>query len=40
MAVTDLEHVSDGQWLRGGLTENNIRNKVTDYFLTYAGAFP
>jgi len=32
--VTGLEDVPDGQSVRGGLTANNIRNKVVDYFLT------
>jgi hypothetical protein len=38
MSVTGLEHVPDGQSIRRGLTENNVRNKVADYFLTDAGA--
>ena len=32
MTVTGLEDVSDGQLVRGGLTANNVRNKVADYF--------
>jgi hypothetical protein len=35
--VTDLEGVPDGQSVCGGLTANNIRNKVADNFLTDAG---
>jgi hypothetical protein len=35
---TGLEDVPEGQSIRGGLTVNNIRNKVADYFLTDAGA--
>jgi len=39
LTVTDLEDVPDGQSVRGGgLTANNVRNKVADYFLTDAGA--
>ena len=37
VTVTGLEHVPDGQTVRGGLTANNVRNKVTDYFITDAG---
>jgi len=37
MTVTGLEDVSDGQSVRGGLTANNVRNKVADYFLTDDG---
>jgi len=40
MTVTGLEDVHDGQPVRGGLTANNVRNKVAEYFLTDAGAFP
>ena len=40
MTVTGFEDVSDGQSVRGGLTANNVRNKVTDYFLTDDGAVP
>jgi len=37
---TGLEDVpEEGQSVHGGLTANNIRNKVADYFLTDAGAF-
>ena len=40
--MTGLEDVPDGQSVRGvggwGLTVNNVRNKVADCFLTYAGA--
>jgi hypothetical protein len=36
--VTGLEDVPDRRSVRGGLTANNIRNKVADYFLTDAGA--
>ena len=36
--MTCLEDVPDGQSVRGGLTANNVRNKVADYFLTDAGA--
>jgi len=38
LTVTGLENVPDGQSVRGGLTANNVRNKVADYFLTDAGA--
>jgi len=38
LTVTGLEGVPDGQPVRGGLTANNVRNKVADYFLTDAGA--
>jgi len=34
---TGLEDVPEGQSVRRGLTANNIRNKVADYFLTDAG---
>jgi hypothetical protein len=34
LTVTGLEDVPDGQSVRGGLTANNVRNKVADYFLT------
>ena len=40
VTVTGFEDVSDGQSVRGGLTANNVRNKVTDYFLTDDGAVP
>jgi hypothetical protein len=40
MTVTGLEDVPDGQPVRGGLTANNVRNKVAEYFLTDAGAVP
>ena len=40
VTVTGLEHVPDGQSKRRGLTANNVRNKVADYFLTDAGAVP
>ena len=36
--VTGLEDVLDGQTVRGGITANNVRNKVVDCFLTDAGA--
>ena len=36
LIVTSLEDVPDGQSVRGGLTANNIKNKVADYFLTDA----
>jgi hypothetical protein len=35
-----LEDALDGQSVRGGLTVNNVRNEVTFYFLTDAGAVP
>jgi len=35
---TGLENVPEGQSVLGGLTANNIRNKVADYFVTDAGA--
>ena len=38
LSVTCLEDVPYGQPVRGGLTANNTRNKVADYFLTDAGA--
>ena len=38
LTVTGLEDVPDGQSVREGLTTNNVRNKVADYFLTVAGA--
>jgi hypothetical protein len=40
MTVTGLEDVPDGQPVRGGLTANNIGNKVPEFILTDAGAFP
>ena len=38
LPLTGLEEVPEGQSVRGGLTTNNVRNKVADYFLTDAGA--
>ena len=38
LTVTGLEDVPDGQLVCGGLTANNIKNKVAEYFLTDAGA--
>jgi len=38
LTVTGLEDVPDGQSVCGGITANNVRNKVADYFLTDAGA--
>ena len=38
LTVTGLEDAPDGQSVRGELTENSVRNKVADYFLTDAGA--
>ena len=38
LTVTGLEDVSEGKSVHGGLTANNVRNKVADYFLTDAGA--
>jgi hypothetical protein len=38
VTVACLEDVSYGQSALGGLTANNVRNKVADYFLTDAGA--
>jgi hypothetical protein len=41
MTVTGLEGVPDGQSVLGGgggVTTNNVRNKVADYFLTDGGA--
>jgi hypothetical protein len=38
LTVTGLEDIPDGQSVRGGLTANNIRNTVADYFLTDAEA--
>jgi len=38
LTLTGLEDVPDGQSVRGGLTANNVRSKVADYFLTDAGA--
>ena len=40
VTVTGLEYAPDGQSVRWKLTANNIRNKVADYFLLNAGAFP
>ena len=36
--MTGLEDVPEGQSVRGGLMAKNVRNKVTDYFLTGVGA--
>jgi hypothetical protein len=36
LTMTGLEDVPDGQSVHGGITANNIRNKVFDYFLTDA----
>jgi len=38
LTVTGLEDVPDEQSVRGGLTANNVSNKVADYFLTNARA--
>jgi hypothetical protein len=38
LTVTGIEHVPDGQSILRGLTANNVRNKVADYFVTDAGA--
>ena len=40
LTLTGLKDVLDGQSVRGGggLTANNVRSKVADYFLTDAGA--
>jgi len=40
ITVTGLEHVPDGQSIRRGLTADNVRNKVADYFLTDAETVP
>jgi hypothetical protein len=40
MTVTGFADVPEGQSVRGGLTANSGRNKVAEYFLTDAGAFP
>jgi len=40
VTVTGLEHVPEAQSVCGGLTTNNVRNKVADYFVTDVGAFP
>jgi hypothetical protein len=40
LTVTGLEDVPDGQSICWGLTANDIRNKVADYFLKDAGAVP
>jgi hypothetical protein len=40
MTMIGLEDVPDGQSVLGGLTEDNVRNQVTDYFLTDFGAVP
>ena len=40
MTVTGLEHVPNGQSVRGGLKVDTVRNKVADYFITDAGAVP
>ena len=37
LTVTGLEDVPAGHSVHGELTANNVRNKVTDYFLTDAG---
>ena len=36
--MTVLEDVPDGQSVGGGLTTNNVRSKVADYFITDAAA--
>jgi len=38
LTVTGLVDVPYGQSVRGWLTANNVRNRVTDYFLTDARA--
>ena len=38
LTVTGLEDVPGGPSVSGGLTANNVRNKVADYFLTDSGA--
>jgi hypothetical protein len=38
LTVTGLEDVPGGQSVCGGLTANNVRNTVVDYFLTDVGA--
>jgi hypothetical protein len=38
LTVTGLEDVPDGQSILRGLTANNVRNRVADYFLTDSGA--
>jgi hypothetical protein len=38
--VTGLEDVPEGRSVYVGLTAHRVRNKVTDYFLTDAGAVP
>jgi len=38
LRVTGLEDVPEGQSIRGGLTANNVRNKVANYYLIDAGA--
>jgi hypothetical protein len=40
MKVNGLEDAPDGQSIHGGLTANNVSNKVADYFLRDAGALP
>jgi hypothetical protein len=40
MKVTGLEDAPDRQAVLWGLTANNLRNKIADYFLRDAGAFP
>jgi len=40
MTVSGLQDVPDGIWVCGGLTADNIRNKVADYFLINAGGVP
>jgi hypothetical protein len=40
MTVTGLEDAPDGQPVRGGLTANNVRNKVAEYFLIDSGSVP
>jgi hypothetical protein len=37
--LTGLEDAPDGQAVRGGLTANNVRNKVADYVLEMLGLF-
>ena len=40
MTVTGLEDVPDGRSVHVGLTADIVRNKVSDYFLSDAGAVP
>jgi hypothetical protein len=38
LTVTGLEDVPDGQSVHGGITANNVRNKLANYLVTDSGA--